>query len=101
MLPAILLDPGVEETIRRAVRQTSSGAFLSLAPDVSQKFLDAVSESAGNYQKQAQKPVILASMDIRRYIRRLIEAKHYNLMVLSYQELTPEISVQPLSRIKL
>ena len=101
MLPAILLDPPVEETIRKSVRQTSAGAFLSLDPETSKRFLDAVSDAAGDYRKQSQKPVLLASMDIRRYVRRLIEAKHYNLMVLSYQELTPEISVQPLSRIRL
>ncbi|MCR4666083.1 MAG: type III secretion system export apparatus subunit SctV [Desulfovibrio sp.] len=101
MLPAILLDPPVEETIRKSVRQTSAGAFLSLDPDTSKRFLDAVTDAAGDYRKHSQKPVLLASMDIRRYVRRLIEAKHYDLMVLSYQELTPEISVQPLSRIRL
>ncbi|MBE6442750.1 MAG: EscV/YscV/HrcV family type III secretion system export apparatus protein [Desulfovibrio desulfuricans] len=101
MLPAILLDPPVEETIRKSVRQTSAGAFLSLDPDTSKRFLDAVTDAAGDYRKHSQKPVLLASMDIRRYVRRLIEGKHYNLMVLSYQELTPEISVQPLSRIRL
>ena len=62
---------------------------------------NAVTDAAGDYRKHSQKPVLLASMDIRRYVRRLIEGKHYNLMVLSYQELTPEISVQPLSRIRL
>ena len=101
MLPAILLDPPVEETIRKSVRQTSAGAFLSLDPDTSKRFLDAVTDAAGDYRKHSQKPVLLASMDIRRYVRRLIEGKHYSLMVLSYQELTPEISVQPLSRIRL
>ncbi|MCR5814061.1 MAG: type III secretion system export apparatus subunit SctV [Desulfovibrio sp.] len=101
MLPAILLDPPVEETIRKSVRQTSAGAFLSLEPEISKRFLDAVSEAAGDYRSHSQKPVLLTSMDIRRYVRRLIEAKHYGLMVLSYQELTPEISVQPLSRIRL
>ena len=101
MLPAILLDPQLEETIRKSVRQTSAGAFLSLDPNTNKRFLDAVTEAAGDYQLHTQKPVILASMDIRRYVRRLIEAKHFDLMVISYQELTPEISVQPLSRIRL
>lgn len=32
MLPAILLDPSVEETIRKAIRQTSAGAFLAIVP---------------------------------------------------------------------
>ena len=35
MLPAILMDPSVEETIRKAIRQTSAGAFLALDPDTS------------------------------------------------------------------
>jgi type III secretion protein V len=43
----------------------------------------------------------MTSMDIRRYVRRLIEGDHYTLAVMSYQELTPEISVQPVNRIRL
>ena len=40
-------------------------------------------------------------MDIRRYVRKLIEAELYEIPVLSYQELTQEITVQPLERITL
>lgn len=101
MLPAILMDPSVEETIRKAIRQTSAGAFLALDPDTTQRFLRAVSDAAGKYQSNTQKPVLMASMDIRRYVRRLIEGEHYALPVVSYQEVTPEISIQPVSRIRL
>jgi type III secretion protein V len=45
--------------------------------------------------------VLVVSMDIRRYVRRLIEGEHYELAVISYQEITPEISVQPINRIRL
>ncbi len=101
MLPAFLLDPDLEETIRKAIRQTSAGAFLALDNEVTKAFLKAVSDAAGDYQKHAQKPVIMASMDIRRYVRRLIESEHYDLAVLSYQELSSEITVQPLTRIRV
>ncbi len=101
MLPAILMDPSVEETIRKAIRQTSAGAFLALDPDITQKFISAISATAGQYTQHAQKPVLMASMDIRRYVRRLIEKDHYNLPVVSYQELTPEITVQPVGRVRL
>ena len=101
MLPAILMDPSVEETIRKAIRQTSAGAFLALDPDTSRRFIVAVGAAAGDYRKHVQMPVLLASMDIRRYVRRLIEGEHYRLPVVSYQELTPEISVQPMNRIRL
>ncbi len=101
MLPAILLDPALEETIRKAVRQTSAGAFLSLDPATSQKIIAAVGEAAGKYMNSTQKPVLMASMDIRRYVRRLIEGNHYELPVMAYQEVTPEISVQPISRVHI
>ena len=101
MLPAILMDPSLEETIRKAIRQTSAGAFLSLDPDTSQRIVKAVGDAAGKFKGSTQKPVLMASMDIRRYVRRLIESKYYELPVMAYQEVTPEISVQPVSRIRI
>ena len=101
MLPAILMEPQVEETIRKAIRQTSAGAFLSLDPQSSQRILNAVEAAAGRYRKSTQKPVLMVSMDIRRYVRRLIEPKFYELPVMAYQEVTPEISVQPIARIRI
>jgi type III secretion protein V len=40
-------------------------------------------------------------MDIRRYLRKLIEQDLYELPVLSYQELTQDINIQPLGRVEL
>lgn len=84
MLPAILLDPSVEETIREVIRQTSTGAFLTLDPDTTQRFLRVVTESVGKYTANTQKPVLIASMDTRRYVHRLIEGEHYGPPVVSY-----------------
>ena len=58
-------------------------------------------EAAGSYKNSTQKPVLMASMDIRRYVRRLIEGKHYELPVMAYQEVTHEISIQPISRVRI
>lgn len=100
MLPAVLLDPQVEELVRKAIRQTSAGAFLALDPQSSKRILDALRAVYVKVQKSKQKPVLLASMDIRRYVRRLIEGEFYELPVVAYQEITPEISVQPIERIR-
>jgi type III secretion protein V len=101
ILPALLLDPQFEETVRKSIRQTSVGAFLTLPPEVTQRFMSALRAALGKQQGQQHRPVLLASIDIRRYLRRMIEAEHYELAVLSYQELTPEISVQPVDKILL
>jgi type III secretion protein V len=47
------------------------------------------------------RPALLTSMDVRRYLRKLVEAEFQDVPVLSYQELTEEITIQPLGRILL
>lgn len=99
LLPAVLLEPACEEKIRKAIRQTSAGAFLALDPMSSRKFLQEMRRITGGRRKR--RLVIICSIDIRRYVRRLIEGEFYNIPVLDYQELTPDISVQPVDKIKI
>lgn len=101
LLPAYLLTPEVEDTIRRAIRQTSAGSYLALDARTTSQIIDAIREAIGNLNQQPHKPVLLASTDIRRYLRKVIETDFYELPVLSYQELPPDISIQPLGRISL
>lgn len=101
ILPSYLLAPNVEETVRGAIRQTSAGSYLALDPAISKKLVENIKKTVGDLSAAAQKPVLLTSMDIRRYLRKMIEQDLYDLPVLSYQELTQEINIQPLARIEL
>jgi type III secretion protein V len=101
MLPAYLLAPKVEETVRGAIRQTSAGSYLALDPTVSKTLVENIKRGVGTLPVTGTKPVLLASMDIRRYMRKLIEQDLHDLQVVSYQELTAEVNIQPLARIDL
>lgn len=101
ILPAYLLAPAVEDTVRGAVRQTSGGSYLALDPATSRQLLENIKSTVGDLTRSMHKPVLLTSMDIRRYLRKMIEQDLYELPVLSYQELTPEINIQPLARVEL
>lgn len=101
LLPAYLLAPGVEDTVRGAIRQTSAGSYLALDPAVSKALVEKIKKTVGDIGASQQKPVLLTSMDIRRYLRKMIEQDLYELPVLSYQELTQEINIQPLARVDL
>jgi type III secretion protein V len=100
-LPAYLLAPNVEDMIRDAIRQTASGSYLSLDPEKSQALVESVQRTVGNLTTTVARPVLLTSMDIRRYVRKLMEQELYLLPVLSYQELTTDVNVQPLARIEI
>lgn len=101
LLSVYMLDRQLEETIRKSIRKTAGSSYLVLGPDVSKKILDALKQELGNINGQRPQPVLLTSMDIRRYVKKLVEPELKYLPVLSYQELTPEISIQPLGRIQV
>lgn len=100
-LPCYMLDQQVEDTIRGGIRQTSAGCYLALDPAVTDNLLSSIKRQVGDIETAAKKPVLIVAMDIRRYVRKIIEAELYALPVLSFQELTEEINVQPLGRIVL
>ena len=70
--PAYLLAPSIEDTVRGAVRQTSAGSYLSLDPAVSKRLVENIKKTVGDIGGNAQRPVLLTSMDIRRYLRKMI-----------------------------
>ncbi|MDR0755563.1 MAG: type III secretion system export apparatus subunit SctV [Puniceicoccales bacterium] len=101
VLSVYLLDPQVEEIVRKAVRQTSAGSYLALDPPTAKKLVKAIKDEVGEIHLLSHRPVLLTSMDIRRYIRKLIELEIYDLPVLSHQELTEEITIRPLGRVHI
>jgi type III secretion protein V len=96
-----VLDPEIEDAIRGAIRRTSSGTYIALDPAITQDILAAFRREVGNLPPTAQQPVIVTDQEIRRFVRRIAELEFRNLAVLSYQELAPELSIQPLARISL
>lgn len=101
MLAVYMLDRQLEEDIRNAIRKTSGSSYLVLGPEKNKQIIDALKQEIGETNGHLPKPVLLTSMDIRRYVKKLVEPEFQHLPVLSYQELTPDISIQPLGRIQL
>ncbi|MCD0457864.1 type III secretion system export apparatus subunit SctV [Roseiconus lacunae] len=99
VLAVYLLEQNAEETIRKAIRQTSGGSFLALDPDTTTSFVQTIKHKVGDLSQAMEMPCLLTSMDVRRYVKRLLELEIPNLPVLSYQELVEEISLQPLAKI--
>ncbi|MBF0399101.1 MAG: type III secretion system export apparatus subunit SctV, partial [Desulfobacterales bacterium] len=101
MLGAYMLDSDVEDSIRSSIRQTSGGSYLAMDPNSTKTILNNIKSEIGDINKLSRKPVLLVTMDIRRYVKKMIEIEIPDLAVISYQELISEISVQPLGKITL
>lgn len=101
VISVYILDPEIEDMVRGAIKQTSAGSYLSLDPDSVQLILQAVRNTVAPPQPGGQPPVILTTIDVRRFVRKLIEMEMQDVAVLSYKEIIPEIRIQPLGRIQL
>jgi type III secretion protein V len=100
-LLAYLIAPEIEEVVRGAVQKTQTGSYLALEPEMSRDILTCVRKTLASRSPSAPPAVILASMEVRRYLRRLVEIEHPEVPVLSFQELVPDVNVQPVGRIQL
>ncbi len=97
-LKAVLLDLETEQHIRQSIRQTPTGNYLALPPEQASELIKRISAMTQEYRTHI---ALVTSMDIRRYIRRLIEPHLSWLPVYSYQELGEHVELQPLGRITL
>ncbi len=101
ILSAYLLDPEIEDMIRGSIKQTSAGSYLALDPDTVQMILNSLRNTIVPTPPGGQPPVLLTGVDVRRYVRKLLEGEFPDLHVVSHQEIVPEIRIQPLGRIQL
>ncbi len=101
VLAVYLLDPEIEDMVRGAIKQTSAGSYLALDPDSVQMILHAIRNTIKPTPPTGQPPVLLTAMDVRRFVRKLIEGEFPDLAVISFQEVVPEIRIQPLGRVQL
>jgi type III secretion protein V len=100
-LRAFVLDPAIEEVIRESIQKTASGNFLALEPELAQEIVAAVRTQAELIPSDEPMPVVLTNPDIRRYLRRLLEADFPSLSVLCFNELMPTVNVQLVARLSL
>ncbi len=102
-LPVNLLAPDIEEMIRASIRKTDKGNYLALEPETTQQIVETVGREFASHPLPpgAKPPVILTISEVRRYFRKIIELEFPQLAVLSYQELSENLRIQPIARIAL
>lgn len=102
-LAVYLLDPEIEDLVKNAIRRTEKGNYLALEPEITQEIIEAVGKEIAShpFPPGARPPVILTTAEIRRYFRKIVELEFPQLSVLSYQELSENLRIQPIARVGL
>jgi type III secretion protein V len=98
---AYVLERSTEEILRAAVRDTAVGPYLVLDEKNGERFLAAARRIAELPKAESRTPVMLASMDIRRFVRGFLIRNGLDIPVLSYQDLAVEFTIQPVGTLTL
>ena len=85
---AFLVDPAVEEALRQG------GPALAVDPALAARILAGVTRLAARGSA-----VLLASPDVRRLLRRLLEGAFPHVSVLTWGELVADLQVRPLGKL--
>jgi type III secretory pathway component EscV len=98
-LIVFLLDPPLEQVIRQSIRHTATGSYIDLPPADLHGVVNAVRQAVATLPNYVQFPQILTTMEIRSPVRRLLATTLPRLHVISYQDVRPEATIQPIGRI--
>ncbi|WP_439495797.1 type III secretion system export apparatus subunit SctV [Bosea sp. (in: a-proteobacteria)] len=101
VVPAYIIERETEDIVRGAVRDTAVGPYLVLDDRQSEKLLSHMRQIHATIKPGQTPPVILASMDIRRFVRGFLTRNGIDLAVLSYQDLASDFTIQPVGSVKL
>ncbi len=100
-VPLFTLDRSLEETVARSIIHTDHGTQLNLDPKVTQTILASLNEKIEEATSQGEKMVVLCSPVIRRHFKRLTEKFIPNMIVVSHNELSPDINIRSLGTVRL
>jgi len=100
-IPLFTLDRSVEESIARAIVPGADASQLALDPKITQTILASLNEKIEEATSAGEKMVVLCSPIIRRHFKRMTEKFIPNLIVVSHNELSPEVNIRSLGTVRL
>ncbi|OOP56464.1 MAG: hypothetical protein AYP45_08915 [Candidatus Brocadia carolinensis] len=86
----LTLSPAFEEEIKRWLQRKDGKTFFAILPEQTQELLSAVRDSVKE-RNQERLVIVTHDTDIRPFVRRLIELEFPRIMVLSSNELKPDL----------
>lgn len=90
----ITLDPRLEERISQGVEHKERTSYVNLPPQLIQKIIGSLTPLIKKANSLNHQPIVLTSPAIRPYFKRITEKLITSLVVLSYNEIIPEVKIR-------
>ncbi|HHR6580512.1 TPA: FHIPEP family type III secretion protein, partial [Providencia alcalifaciens] len=98
-LNVLMVNAELEDTIRQGIRQSSGGVYLHLEPEKSNELIQAAEVALENSYLSARDVNVLVPVDIRRFVKKILEGRFPELEVLSFNEVSEMVRVNVIKTI--
>ena len=90
----VTLDPAVEQEIMGSVKNTEQGSYLTLDPEKIKKIVASLKESLKKLDDMGKNPIVITSPIVRLYFKKLVSDYFKDIIVISYNEVEPNVELQ-------
>ncbi|KVE36795.1 EscV/YscV/HrcV family type III secretion system export apparatus protein [Burkholderia sp. BDU5] len=82
----------IESMVRESIRQTAAGSYSSLAPEHTHAIVARLKAALAD--ADLRRTVLVTAIDVRRFVRKMVEREFGELPVLSFQEIGDEAELR-------
>lgn len=100
-LPVITIDPNIETRILEGMQRGGAAGILATDPAYAERVITQIEKNSHDAMTAGHHPLILTTPQIRSHLRRLCERRISNLIVLSYNEVAPDVQVTRIATVRL
>jgi flagellar biosynthesis protein FlhA len=100
-LAILTLDRQIEETIASSIVNTERGQELATDPDFVRRLLGSLNLDVARSLEQYSQAVVLCSPSIRYHFKKLVERFIPSLVVLSHNEIAPNVNLKSIGIVRL
>lgn len=93
IIRTLVMSHEMESEVRAGIRQTSNGTFINLTPPETENIITRVESVLNSNDMDARDIILMVSLDIRRFVKKIIEGTYPEMEVLSFGEISTAVKV--------
>lgn len=95
----VTLDPKLEQQIMDSVKQTENGAYLTMDPEKTKQIIHSTEAETKKLEDAGKPMIVMTSPIVRMYFKKMTQDYFKDLVVVSYNEVEPQIELQSVGMI--
>ena len=98
-LNVLTVNPDLENIIMNSVKKNEHGSYFTMDPELMQRIIKAHLNEVGKVEELVDTPIVLMSPVVRLYYKKLIRQFTSGSIVLSFNEIEPDVQVHSIGTI--